>query len=78
MTSLEDRILRMLVGPGERLRKMDAKGTPHGHEASVIASHQTLPRTADDLPKHEQSSSSFPRVQGGNRCDGRLRNEGAG
>ena len=50
-------------GPGERLRKMDARRTPHGHEESVFASHQTLPRTADDLPKHAQSSSGFPRVQ---------------
>ena len=49
-------------GPGERLRKIDAKRASRGHE-SVLASHPTLPRTADDLPKHEQSSAGFPRVQ---------------
>ena len=65
-------------GPGEGLRKMDARRIPHGHEESVLASHQTLPRTADDLPKHEQSSSKSPRVQVSDRCGGRLRNEGAG
>ena len=47
-------------GPGERLHKMDAKRTSHGHEESTLASHQTLPKTADDLPKHELSSSRFP------------------
>ena len=61
-----------------RLRKMDAKVTPHGHEESVLTSHQALSWTADDLPEHKQSSSGFPRVQRGDRCGGRLSNEVAG
>ena len=39
---------------------MDAKRASRGHEESVLASHPTLPRTADDLPKHEQSKCRIP------------------
>ena len=78
VASPEDRILRMLVDLGKRPpRKMDARRTPHGHE-SVPASHPTLPRTVDDLPKHEQASAGFRRVHCGDRCGGRLCNEDAG
>ena len=62
VASPEDRILRILVDLGKRPpRKMDARRTLHGRE-SVLASHPTLPRTVDDLPKHEQSSAGFRRV----------------
>ena len=48
---------------GERLGKMDARRTTHGHEEPVLTSNQTLSRAADELPEHEQSSLGFPREQ---------------
>ena len=50
-------------GSGERPCKMDAKRLAHGHERSVLNSNRSLSRAADELPEHEQSRPSIPRVQ---------------
>ena len=46
VASLEDRILRMLVDVERDYMKWIARRTPHGHEESALANHQTFPRTA--------------------------------
>ena len=76
VASLEDRILRMLVGLEQDYVKL-MRGE-HGHEDSVLTSNQTLSRATDELPEHEQSSPRLARVQRGDRCNGRLCNEVAG
>ena len=60
---LECRIFRMLVDLERNNEKWMREELHMDMKNSYSPAIRHFPRTADDLPKHEQSSSGSPRVQ---------------